>query len=205
VTIDISAEKITLSMTKDTFDAPLANQTVPVTFSLGNRQYALTVALDKNGKLIVTPGYRSTSFVGTTCKADLFGPGFDVIDLDGLLADPDFHFVPNIGPFPLVIRLFNGEIPMAIVNIEQGVFSTTEKDGKIYYKIKSASAFGKTKFFQYDSKTGKMSITLGDLNLSNLIDAEEQLRIELTIDDQFYSTQMTIFRWNSHTFKYAFP
>jgi hypothetical protein len=205
VTIDMSAEKITLSMTKDTFEAPLANQTVSVTFALGSRHYALTVALDKKGNMIVTPGYRSTSFVGTAAKVDLSGTGADVLDLNGLLADPNFQFTPGIGPFPLVIRLFNGDNLMSVINVDQGVFSTTQKDGKIYYKIKSESALKKTKFFSYDSKTGKLAMTLGELTLSNLVDVEEQLGVELNIDGQVYSTQMTIFRANSQTFQYAIP
>src|SRR4029077_20804113 len=71
VTIDISSEKITLSSTQDTFEASLANQTVPVTFALGSRLYALTVALDNKGTLKVTFGYQSISFAGTAGKADL--------------------------------------------------------------------------------------------------------------------------------------
>jgi hypothetical protein len=205
VQIDISSEKITLSMTQDTFEAPLANLTVPVTFALGSRQYSLLVALDKKGTLVVTPGYRTVSFVGTTCKAELRGSGLDTIDFDGLLADPNFHFTPGNNLFPIAIKLFNGDVPMSVINVDHGVFSTTEKDGKIYYKIKSTSSVEKTKLFQYDSKTGKFSVTLRDLTLSDLVDVEEKLTIEFIIDNQDYITQQTIFRKDGNTFQYAIP
>jgi hypothetical protein len=206
VTIDISAEKITLSSTKDTFEAPLGNLTVPVTFALGSRQYTLSVALDSKGTLKVTDGYRFISFCGTAAKADLVAPGRDVLDLNALLADPNFHFSPGIGqPFPLVIKLFNGPNLISVVNIDQGVFSTTEKNGKIFYKISSASVLKKTKFFTYDSKTGKMAMTLSQLTLGSLVEVEEPLGLEVIIDGQDYFTQLTLFRWNSHTFKYAIP
>jgi hypothetical protein len=204
VTIDISAEKITLSMTKDTFAAPLGGQTVPVTFALGSTQYVLSAALDSKGTLSVTPGYRSVSFVGTTGLADLFGNGRDVFDFDALLADPNFHFSPGAGPFPLVIKLFIGGNLMSVVNVDKGSFTTSEQNGKIFYKIMSASALKKTKFFMYDSKTGKLSMTLSQVTLP-LVEVEEQLGIEIIIDGQDYLTQMTMFRWNSHTFKHAIP
>lgn len=205
VTIDTSAEKITLSMTKDTFEAPLGGQTVPVTFALGSTQYALNVTLDNNGTLKVTPGYQSVSFAGTTGKADLFAPGFDVLDFDAVLADPNFHFTPGPATFPVVVKLtINGNL-VSVVNIDQGSFTTTEQNGKIFYKIASASILKKTKFFTYDSKTGKMAMTLSQLTLSSLVEVSEPMGIEIILDGQDYVTTMTMFRWNSHTFKKSIP
>jgi hypothetical protein len=206
VTIDISAEKITLSSTQDTFDAPLANQTVPVSFALGSTVYSLTVTLDSKGVLKVTPGILSVCFAGTAAKADLVAPGRDVLDMNALLTDPNFHFSPGpLEPFPLVVKLFNGPNLIGVVNIDQGVFSTTEQNGKIFYKITSASVLKKTKFFSFDSKTGKVAMTFSQLTLTSLVEVEEPLGVEIIIDGQVYFTQFTIFRWNSHTFKYAIP
>jgi hypothetical protein len=196
VKLDESSQTISLSSKGNTITDSLPS-VVRNTVTIGNKGYKLDEFFDEKGTFTATSGYRKTAFVVAAAKITAKAAGKDGASFAMLLADPSFTYTSTTSP--VRIRVFDGTtllIDKTLTTLVSGTESTDSKTGVKVFKLKGgkdAEAINTLSKFSYDSKSGKLSLSLKNLTLTALTTAEAHLSVELTIDTKIYYTAVTVF------------
>ena len=185
VILDESKQTITINATSETF-----TDTVPGIFhntvQVGASNFDLDQAFDAKGKFTAISGYRSPAFVVSSAQIKVgkpSKPGKDSVTLSLLLGDPAFIFPGASGAKTVSVRVTN--VVNQIVFDKDLTTSVTSKNG-----LFTAPAGA----FHYDSNKGNMTFKLSKVTLTGFfVTSEENVRVDVTIGDQIYTTHVTLF------------
>jgi hypothetical protein len=181
------------------------------TVKLGTKAYRLDLYFDDKGKFTPALGLRKTAFVAAAAKIGVKAAGKDAAAFSLFLGDPAFVFPSAADDKTVLLRVYNASgAPVLEKDFTTIVTATSAKDrltNAVIYKLKSGkdatAPFGK---FAYDSKSGKMKITVKGLSLSGLLSAaEEHVSIELTVAGKQYFTAVTLFAPKSGLYSTKMP
>ena len=172
------------------------NQTLVNEVILGSRGYSLEERF-KDGRLQVTPGYRSVAFVVDKLKLRLDEEGTGTIGLRARLAVPGLLCEPGTA---LRLRVLDGAQVLLDKDLTDliGVHQVTDvrtKDPAFVFKKNDAddALVNRLAKLKYDSRSGKLVLTLKDADLSGISPGEAHLAFELTVGDRAYHTAVTVF------------
>ena len=185
VILDESKQTITINATAETF-----TDTVPGIFhnavQVGASNFDLDQTFDAKGKFTAISGYRSPAFVVSSAQIKVgkpSKPGKDSVILSLLLGDPAFIFPGASGAKTVSVRVTN--VVNQIVFDKDLTNSVTSKNGLFVAPAGS---------FHYDSNKGNMSFKLSKAILTGFfVTSEENVRVDVTIGDQIYTTHVTLF------------
>ncbi|HYG74319.1 MAG TPA: Ig domain-containing protein, partial [Planctomycetota bacterium] len=208
VKLDLS--NMTLSFTgknetiPDSVPSTMANK-----ISLGSKGYKLDLFVDSKGKFTSTSGYRKTAFVVASGKVTSKAAGKDSLALSMLLADPSFGLTSNgnlpASGFTVKFSMTSTSTKQKIAEDFTGIVTSTLKSG--VYKLKSGkdatAPIGK---FQYDSKSGKLAVSLKSATLTGVLAAtEDHVTVEVTIGEKQYFTGVTLFAPKAGSYSTKMP
>ena len=211
VLIDPHVETIAITSTSDTFTDTFPN-TLRNTVMLGDRGYKLDEFFDIKGVFTPTSGYRKTAFV--VAKAAVTagkGPNLDSATFNMLLADPAFAYIP--GSSDLEFRVIISDTSLVAIDkvftsLVTSKTTTDKKTGVTLFKLtssKDATTPNTLTKFSYDSKTGKVTLSLKNLTLAAFTGTELQVGVELTVGTKIYTTSVTLFAPNAGTYSTTQP
>ena len=196
VSLSLGSQTLQWSSTRDTLaeSVPGAFRQVMV---IGTRSYRIEQFFSEKGLSRPTFDFRKTAFVVSNGKIAVSGAGSDTASLALLLADPTFVYEPGVTA--LKFRLLNGStvlVDKTFTELGTAKISTDAGSGTTVYSIKTLkdpATETVLKKFGYNSKTGKMSISLAGLTLAAIPASEAHLGVELTVGDASYYTSVTFF------------
>lgn len=165
-------------------------------FRLGSKVYRMELEVDDAGRFKAPNGFRRPSFVVQKGKLRVDGGGIDSAKLKLLLADSSFVYQQGISQ--LRVRILDDLTVLVDRDFSDLglVTESTESSGAIRYKLKSLpdeSLFDTIRKFKFDTKTGKLSLNLLNLDLMSIASGESHLTIEIKIGNRIYSTDVTFF------------
>ena len=181
VSLDESKQTIIISGTSETFPDTVPD-TIHNSVQLGKSNYSIDEFFDAKGAFTPTSGYRSAAFVVNASSIKIIKPGKDSATLSMLLGDPAFAYPGTAGSKVVHVRLTN------VVNqiiLDTDFTSIIAKGGKL---TAPAGAFS------YDSKKGTLNFKSAKATLTGfLVTSEENVKVEVTIGEQVYTTHVTLF------------
>ena len=211
VLIDPHVETIAITATHDTFTDTFPN-TFRNTVQLGTRGYKLDEFFHGNGVFTPTSGYRKTAFVVANAAVTAGkGPNLDSATFNMLLADPAFAYIPGSSDLEFRISFADTGIVAIDKNFTTLVTGKTAVDkttGATLFKLKNIKDLAATNTltkFLYDSKTGKLTLSLKNLTLVGFTGTEVQVLVELTVGTKFYTTEVTLFAPNAGSYTTTKP
>ncbi|MCK6474412.1 MAG: putative Ig domain-containing protein [Planctomycetes bacterium] len=188
--IKVTSSKDTLT---DTVPSVLRN-----TLTLGPKGYKLDEFFEEGGKFVVTSGYRKTAFVVYSAKGLSKGSSTDTLTLTMLLADPAFDYESGVSL--LRFRLLSAGTPLidkTFTTFVTGTESIDAKTGITAFKLKNTvKDLGTTDIlskFSYETKKGKMTLSMKNVDLSGLPLSEAHVGVEISIGQKVYFTSVTLF------------
>ena len=196
ISIDPKKQVISLSTKGDTLLDTTPGNFANVMF-LGDRGFKLYEFHDVKGKFAAALGFRSTAFVMTAAKIAVNGGGLDTMSLALLLADPGFTYTPGVST--LRIRLISQGVALIdrdFTSLGTSKESVDKKSSRTVFSLGNLTdgdPVDTISKFSYSSKKGKLKLAMKNVDLSALPTGEDNLTLELTIDDQTYITNVTIF------------
>lgn len=196
VTVDPLKQIIKLSTKGDNLTDTLPGNLLNIIF-LGDRGYQLMEFHDAKGKFKPALGFRNTSFVLAKGKVLVRGGGIDTLSLRMLLADPAFAYTPGVST--LRFRLLSGGVPLVdrdFTNLGLSTESIDKGTGVLLFTLKilrDGSPVDTISKFGYQSRKGKLSLSMQNVDLSALPASQAHVTLELTIDAHTYSTSVTLF------------
>ncbi|HEY3323879.1 MAG TPA: IPT/TIG domain-containing protein [Planctomycetota bacterium] len=186
VKLDESGQTISVSGKSETITDTLPGVLTNV-LKLGSKGYKLELFVDGKGKFTATSGYRKISFVVASAKLTAGkGAGKDSAQLACFLADPALGTAAQGGAKVARLRLLDANNTILdedfskLLVFSKGKFSTSKDDKAPFIK------------FTYDTKSGKMAISLKGATLS-IPGSEDHISVELTLNDKIYFTAVTLF------------
>lgn len=200
--IKVTSSKDTLT---DTVPSVLRN-----TLTLGSKGYKLDEFFEEGGKFVVTSGYRKTAFVVYTAKATVKAPGLDTITLSMLLGDPAFDYESGVSL--MRFRLLSAGTPLldkTFTTFVTGTETVDAKTGVTAFKLKNSvkdlAATDILSKFSYESKKGKMTLSMKNVDLSGLPLAEAHVGVEISIGQKVYFTSVTLFAPKAGSYSTKMP
>lgn len=157
--------------------------------------FGIDFTADLNGKFTSNSGYRTAAFVASAAKLTAKAPGKDSAKFSLLLGDPDFQFP---GATAAKIIRFRVTTSAGIVVIDKDFTALVAfSDGKFRSGRDTTIPRGT---FSYDSLKGRMAVALSKGTLTSLNKTEENVRVDVTLGDQTYSTHITLFAPNTGSY-----
>jgi len=208
LTVDPRMQTIKFLTKGDSLTDSVPGDLLNVVF-LGDRAYQLTEFHDAKGKFKPPFGLRSTAFVVAKGKVLVKGGGLDSLSLGGLLADPAFSYTSGVSI--LNVRLLSQGI--ALIDRDFTILgaskeSIDKKTGSTIFGLKSlrdTSPVDTVSKFSYKSSSGKMALSMNNVDLSALPAGEAHVTLELTVDAHTYSTSVTLFESKSGKYSTMMP
>jgi hypothetical protein len=206
-------EKVKLSLSKQTLKWSSKSDTLAAAVPglleqsavIGGRGYQLELAFDEKGVFHAPLDNQRTVFVVRTGKLTVKAPGSDKAKLSLLLHDPGFFYDPALAP-ELRVRILDGTQVVferdfsALGEVRLGTDKRTNQTTWSLKATKDDAATDRVAKFSYQSAKGKMSLSLGDADLSGLPNGEAHLGVELTIGNRTYFTSVTFFEGKAGRF-----
>jgi len=172
------------------------NRTLENVVVLGNRGFCLEEQFT-DGKLLVTPGYETVAFVVDKLKLALEEDDTGTVALSAKLIVPDLLCEPGTA---LRLRVLEGAEVLLdkdltdLIGVEQVTDPRTRDLAFVLRKNDADTAeTDRLTKFRYDSRKGKLKVTLRDADMSGISSGEAHLAVELTVDDRVYYTALTVF------------
>ena len=206
-------EKVKLSLSKQTIKWSSKSDTLSAAVPglleqsavIGGRGYQLELAFDEKGVFHAPLDNQRTTFVVRKGKLTVKGPGSDKAKLSLLLHDPSFFYDTTLAN-ELRVRLLDGtDVVFERDFSALGSFSlgTDKRTGQATWSLKASkddAATDRIAKFSYKSAKGKMTLSLGDADLSGLPNGEAHLGVEVTIGNRTYFTGVTFFEGKTGRF-----
>ncbi len=199
VLIDPHKETIAITTTSDTFTDTFPG-VLTNAVTLGSSGYKLDEFFDRKGVFTPTFGFRKTAFVVSSAKVTAGkGANLDSATFNMLLADPAFEFIPGSTDFEFRLTVAGTTTVVAdkvFTSLVTGTVKTDPKTGVMLFKLKSNKDTAATNVltkFTYDSKSGKILLTLTQATLSALTGTEIHVGVELIVGSKDYTTAVTLF------------
>jgi len=182
VVLNESNQTITIDATSETFP-----DIVPGVFEnnvqLGASNFLVEQAADVNGRFTATAGYRSAAFVVSHASIVFGKLGNDAAMFSLLLGDPAFAYPGASGAKTVHFR---------VTNVLNQIVIDKDLTSSIVAKAGVLKSAGGT--FSYNSNVGIMTFKMITASLASLlVTSEEQVRVDVTIGDQTYTTRVTLF------------
>ena len=197
--VKIYADKqlIKIKTSKDTLVDAVPGELLNL-LDLGDMGGRIKEYLGEKGKFTTLVGYRNTGFACAKAKLTRKGVGLDKAQLQLYLASPGFSYTTgDTVRIRLLDALDNVLLDKDATLLVTGTTKTDKATGATIYALKKALKDGAAadilNAFKYDNKKGKMDIKLSAMDLSLLVDIEENLTVEVTIRDTVYTTTLTLF------------
>jgi hypothetical protein len=193
--VDPAKQAISLTSANDSLTDTVPGNLVNLVF-LGDRGYKLTELHDAKGKFTAASGFQTAAFVVTSGKAAVRGGGMDTLSLAGLLADPGLAY--DAGVSTLRFRLLSGGVALLdrdFTALGASKESTDPRTGATLYSLKTLrdAATTDTMKFAFKSGKGQLKLVVANADLSALPAGEAHVGVELTIDEEVYFTEVTLF------------
>ena len=159
-------------------------------------------------------GYRKTAFAAASAKVSVKAATKDSLSFSMLLGNPAFVYPAGQAPNEVKtvqFKLYNSAGTLVanedFTNIVTFTVATDKATGAKVYKLKrgkdATAPIGK---FTYDSKSGKMMVSLKGMTLTGLLSAtEEQVSVEMDIADKQYYTGVTLFAPKAGSYSTRMP
>lgn len=178
-----------------------------VVVHMGATSHRMEVAFGEKGAVKGPAGFLRPAFVLVKGALKVAGDGEDVAKLSMLLSDPSLLF--DAGD-TLRVRLLEGATVLVDRDFTAIGESTSSVDsnGVQTFKIKTladAALANVVKKFSYDSRKGKLSLSLDALSLGAMTAGEAHLTIELSLDDRMYRTGVTFFELKPGSYGIKMP
>jgi hypothetical protein len=197
VKLSVAKQTIKWSSKRDTL-----SELVPGQFDqdavIGSRGYRLGLEFDEKGVFHAPLDLDRTSFVVRTGKVKVKAPGSDKAKLSLLLYDPNFFFDATLAP-DLRIRLLDGTdvvFERDFSSLGEASLGTDKRTGEVTWSLKATrddASVNRIAKFAFQSAKGKMTLSIGDADLSGLPTGEAHMGVELTIGSRTYFTGVTLF------------
>jgi len=193
--INESYQTINLSSKGDTF-AGAVPAVISNIVQMGATTFSVDTALSSNGTFTANSGYRSAAFVVAMGKLKIKFAGKDSASFSLLLGDPAFKFPGTSGSRTVRFQVLNSA-GVSVIDKDFTSFATFS-DGKLTTGKDVTTPIGK---LRYDSLRGKMTAAFSKATFTNLmLKTEENVRVNVTIGDQIYSTLITLFAPNTGSY-----
>jgi len=202
----LPTDKVKLSLAKQTIKwsskRDTSSEVVPGLFDhdavIGSRGFRLGIELDEKGVFHAPLDLDRTSFVVRTGKVKVKAAGSDKAKLSLLLYDPNFFYDPTLAP-ELRIRLLDGTnvvFERDFSTLGEVSLGTDKRTGEVTWSLKATkddASSDRIAKFSFQSAKGKMTLSIGDADLSGLPAIEAHMGVELTIGNRTYFTRVTLF------------
>lgn len=210
----VPSESVKLSLAKQTLQWKTSKDTIAATvpglyevgLSLGSQSYRTAVQFAANGSANAFSAMRP-SFVLATGTLEVVKTNANTATLGLLLSDATFVYQTND---TLRIRLLqdtNVLVDRDFTTLGQ-VHISTNSIGKLAFAMHTlpdTATTNRITRFSYSSTTGRLSLDLSDLDLSQLSNSQAQVNIELTVGTRIYPTGVTFFGANPGSYSTLMP
>ncbi|MHC4473990.1 MAG: Ig domain-containing protein [Planctomycetota bacterium] len=180
---------------KDTIPDKL-NRTLVNEVVLGGRGFCLLERF-RDGRLLVTPGYRSTAFVADKVGLKVGGDGYGTLTLRMRLVVPGLLCEPGTR---LRLRVSEGQEVLLSRDLTDLIGVQQVKDGRtndLGFTLRMVDADGsdenRLSKLKYDSRSGKMGVSFKEVGPLAISADEAHLAVQLTLDEDAYYTTVTVF------------